>query len=102
MIFSLTLLSLGLIASKDIKIGICMGELHQAVQLKQLNQYLIPEYILSEQHSPVKHQKPTYQSYSTLKIGDLLVHEDHGVGRYWYGSKNSAWRYTRLCSHHVC
>jgi transcription-repair coupling factor (superfamily II helicase) len=71
-------------SSQDINLGICMGYLDHITEVPDLNQCLIPEHSLSEQI--ITEDKAPKQrhfiSHSTLKEGDFLVHEDHGVGRF--------------------
>ena len=69
--------------SKKIKVGICQGSLSHIIQISSLKQLIIPEQNITEQVI-VKEKKKSIPSMGIdeLKVGNLLIHSDHGIGRF--------------------
>lgn len=67
-------------SSKKIKIGLCLGNLPHIIHLDHC--YIIPEQNVTDKVI-LKESKATPSiSTESLRIGDLMIHSDHGIGRF--------------------
>jgi len=74
-------------ASERKKISICQGRLSKGFAWPELGLYVISEdEIFGPKRAGTKKKSQEggldWASFSQLKAGDMVVHEDHGVGRY--------------------
>lgn len=73
----------------DAGLTLCLGRLSQGFSWPGLGLYVIsedqifgPKRALSRSRRRTEKGAPAWTSFSQLKEGDLVVHEDHGIGRY--------------------
>ena len=70
-------------------ISICLGRISRGFIWPEIGLYVVSEdEIFGAKHSRTRTSKETksngldWTSFSQLKVGDLVVHEDHGIGKY--------------------
>lgn len=70
-------------------LSLCLGRLSQGFTWPDIGLYVVSEDEIFGPKRAMRRQKKTgrkgalsWSSFSQLKAGDLVVHEDHGIGRY--------------------
>ncbi|MEC7030553.1 MAG: DEAD/DEAH box helicase [Pseudomonadota bacterium] len=67
-------------SSKNIPIAICQGEIAQPIYLP--DDVILPEHSMIDKVIVSEPQPQKSLPVGQLKVGDLLIHVDHGVGRF--------------------
>lgn len=66
-------------ASKNIDLGICLGKLPHILKLEK--SIVVPEHTITKKVI-VKAEKAPSITVDHLNVGDLMIHSDHGIGRF--------------------
>ena len=70
---------------KNKRLGICLGRLSKGFTWTEIGVYIISEdEIFGPKRARARRAEGgiDWTTFSQLKVGDLVVHEDHGIGRY--------------------